>query len=127
MARNPKFHTLLQRMAETHDRKNHDYASDTNPYSNFEEAAALVTGFTNPLDQVFAALIGVKIARLRQLTAGKSPNNESVQDTRQDLAVYTALWASYYEEAPQQQIRVIDSLPEWSYTPGFAPEFDPSI
>lgn len=44
-------------------------------------------------------LVGVKLARLRELTsAGKTPNNESIADTRTDLAMYAALWASYYRE-----------------------------
>lgn len=96
MAHNPKFHNLLAKMGEIHDRKNHDYAANNNPYSNFEEAAGVAMGFTG-VDAVFAGLIGVKLARLRQLKSGKEPNNESVQDSFLDLAVYAALWASYQE------------------------------
>jgi hypothetical protein len=93
--KNPKFHNLLTKMAETHDRKNHDYAHDGNPYSNFEEAA--VTAGVD-VDTVFRVLMGIKLSRLNALTrGGKIPNNESIQDTRQDLAVYAALAASYYE------------------------------
>jgi hypothetical protein len=94
--RNPKFAALTAEMNALHDRKNADYASDGNPYSNFEQAAHVVDGFSG-VDAVFAALIGVKLARLRELTsAGKTPNNESIDDTRTDLAMYAALWASYY-------------------------------
>jgi hypothetical protein len=58
----------------------------------------VVQGFHLPIDQVFAALIGVKLARLQELTQpGRVPNNESVQDTRRDLANYALIWASYYE------------------------------
>lgn len=96
--RNPKFAALLDEMAGLHDRKNADYANDGNPYSNFEQAAIVAEGFSG-VDAVFAALIGVKLARLRELTsAGKTPNNESIADTRTDLAMYAALWASYYRE-----------------------------
>jgi hypothetical protein len=95
---NPKFNALLETMRELHDRKVQDYASSTNPYSNFERAASVVEGFHLPIDQVFAALIGVKLARLAELTQpGRTPNNESVQDTRRDLANYATIWASYYE------------------------------
>lgn len=95
MADNPKFRMLLTEMQELHDVKNHDYAEDGNPYSNFEYAARLADGFTGT-DAVFAVLIGVKLARLRELLSkGKAPNNESIGDTRRDLAVYAALWASY--------------------------------
>lgn len=94
--RNPKFHKLLERMASTHDKKNEDYATAGNPYSNFEEAAAFA-GVT--VEQVFDVLIGIKQARLKELTqSGKKPNNESIQDTRLDAAVYAALRASYFED-----------------------------
>ncbi len=95
MARNPKFNMLLDEMKQLHDAKNHDYAQEGNPYSNFEEAAQVAEGFTG-IDAVFASLIGIKLARLRELTrAGKAPNNESIGDTRRDLAMYATLWCSY--------------------------------
>jgi hypothetical protein len=110
MAANPKFHALLKQMAEMHDRKNADYASAGNPYSNFE-AAAEVAGCG--VDTVFAVLIGIKLARLKELIgAGKEPNNESVQDSRLDLAVYSALWASYHLEDKDSD----DQLPVYSKT-----------
>lgn len=94
MARNPKFEQLLQDMLALHARKNHDYAKDGNPYSNFEEAAQ-IAGCS--VDTVFRALIGIKIARLNELIgAGKTAQNESVQDSRMDLTMYCALWTSYH-------------------------------
>ena len=90
---NPKFKALLEQMAVLHARKNHDYANDQNPYSNFEEAAQ-VAGCS--AETVFLVLIGVKLARLRELTrSGKTPNNETIQDTRMDLTMYCALYTSY--------------------------------
>jgi hypothetical protein len=101
MPRNPKFNALLQRMAEVHDRKAHDYAKDANPYSNFEFAGLLGSMFCDPTDVAFAVLIGVKIARLSELKrTGKEPCNESVADSHLDLANYTAIWASY-KAAPE--------------------------
>jgi hypothetical protein len=114
MAKNPKFAMLLDEMRDLHDKKNHDYAQDSNPYSNFEFAASVAEGFTGT-DAVFAVMIGIKLARLKELTSkGKTPNNESVSDTRMDLAMYAALWASHamafsyddrrlYSEAPLQK------------------------
>lgn len=91
---NPKFAALLEDMAALHARKNHDYAKDDNPYSNFEEAATFA-GCS--VDTVFQVLLGIKFARLRELLAsGKTAQNESVQDTRIDATMYAALWASYY-------------------------------
>ena len=94
MAKNLRFEQLLSDMRELHARKNHDYAKDVNPYSNFEEAAELA-GCS--VDTVFRVLIGVKLARLKELLgSGKSPQNESVQDSRMDLTMYAALWTSYH-------------------------------
>jgi hypothetical protein len=96
MSCNPKFDAQLDEMRALHDRKNSDYAQDDNPYSNFEFAAAMA-GCS--IDTVFRVLIGIKAARLRELLAnGKPPENESVQDSRTDLAMYASLWASYRRE-----------------------------
>lgn len=104
MARNPRFHALLADMAAMHDRKNEDYASAGDPYSNFKAAGALAAQFTDPTDIAFATLIGVKLARLAELKGkGKSPRNEGVQDTLLDLAVYAALWASYTYPLTQER------------------------
>lgn len=97
MSTNPRYDTLLRAIRELHDRKNHDYAQADNPYSNFEYAAIVSQGFPDPLDRVFATLCAIKMARLMELTAGKEPNHESIQDTRRDLANYACLWASYHE------------------------------
>jgi len=93
--RNPDFVALLREMAEIHDRKSQDYAQDNNVYSNFEYAAAISAAFTDPVDRVFATMIGVKLARLAELGKGKVPNNESVEDSHKDLSVYTVIWAAY--------------------------------
>jgi hypothetical protein len=96
--RNPKFHGMLKELAALHDRKSHDYAQDADPYSNFRFAASVAAPFSDPLDRVFAVLVGVKLARLAELTsAGKTPNHESLQDTRRDLANYACIWASLHE------------------------------
>lgn len=101
--RNPKFHALLKSMADTHDKKNADYAHEGNPYSNFEEAAAYA-GVS--VDDVFNVLIGVKTARLIELfKSGKTPQNESVVDTLLDRAVYAALHASYHMDEPTENVR----------------------
>ncbi len=94
---NPKFEAQLDAMRVLHARKNHDYAKTDNPYSNFEEAAQ-TAGCS--VDTVFRVMIGIKIARLNELLeSGKVALNESVDDSRMDLAMYAALWASYRLEA----------------------------
>lgn len=91
---NPAFNALLDEMRRTHDLKNSDYAND-DPYSNFRFAADLSEGFTDSLDKVFATMIGIKLARLIELTKpGRVPKNEAIGDTYLDLANYAAIWAS---------------------------------
>ena len=91
---NKTFNNLMDSIKELHAKKNHDYASDDNPYSNFEFAAHLVSEFNNPVDQVFAGIIGIKLARLGQLLSGKKPNNESAEDTMRDLTTYCGIWTA---------------------------------
>lgn len=94
--RNETFNSLLDDIKELHNAKNHDYAQDGNPYSNFEFAALIVREFTDPVDQVFATMIGVKLARLGQLMGhGKVPNNESITDSLRDLTTYCGIWTAY--------------------------------
>lgn len=90
--RDARFTQHLERMRAIHATKNQDYATAEDPYSNFKAAAA-TAGVS--VDQVFATLIGVKLARLRELMDGRSPNHESVDDSLLDLSVYAALWASF--------------------------------
>lgn len=95
--RNPKFNALLQTMLEMHEKKNQDYSTTDNPYSNFELSGYLAAMFTDPVDVSFVTLLGTKLARLAELKGkGKAPQNESVQDSLLDFAVYAALWASYH-------------------------------
>lgn len=90
--RNPAFLAHLDRMRAIHEAKNHDYAAEGDPLSNFRFAAQVAGCST---DTVFRVLIGVKLARLDELLKGKVPKHESLDDSLLDLSVYSALWASY--------------------------------
>jgi hypothetical protein len=92
--RNPHFTALLKRMQEVHDAKSHDYAKDSNVFSNFEIAAYIASLFTDPVDKVFAVHFGTKLSRMAELRNGKCAKNEAIEDTALDLANYTAIWAS---------------------------------
>lgn len=90
--RNPKFNKLLDQMREIHERKNTDYANESDPYSNFTFSAKFA-GVSQL--QVYAVLLGVKMARLQELLGkGKVPKNESINDTLLDFSTYAALMAS---------------------------------
>lgn len=92
---NPDFASLLSEMSSLHNAKNHDYAAE-GYYDNFLYAANLVHGFENDVDKVFAAIIGIKLARLMSLKReGKKGNFESVEDTHKDLATYCTIWAAW--------------------------------
>ncbi len=81
-------------MAETHNRKSHDYASNENPYGNYHFAGQVATLFVHsPQDAGFAGRIAEKIYRLANLEGGqKTAKNESIEDTEVDIVTICALW-----------------------------------
>lgn len=90
----PTFYALLEEMANTHDAKSHDYASDKNPSGNYHFAGKVAQMFAHSSDDAgFVGRIAEKIYRLANLeSSGKNPKNESVADTEKDICVITALW-----------------------------------
>jgi hypothetical protein len=92
----PTFYGILNNMADTHDRKSHDYASNDNPCGNYHFAGQLASLFGHsPEDMGFIGRIGEKLYRLANLEKdGKVPSNESVEDTEVDLCVIMTLWMS---------------------------------
>lgn len=92
----PEFYGVLTTIASLHLKKNQDYADKSHRYSNFTYAATMAEPFINPVDKVFATMIGIKMARLAELIdTGKTANNESVKDTFDDLVNYSAIWNSW--------------------------------
>lgn len=61
-------------------------------YENFERQAEIISWFEESIDKAFVAVIAIKLARLASLLGRKTPNNESIEDTFQDLINYCALW-----------------------------------
>lgn len=131
----PAFYQLLTEMAETHDAKSHDYASNSNPFGNYEFAGILANMFSHSaIDAGFVGRLGEKIYRLHVLEGGnKIPLNESIADTERDIAVIAALWmaarkdkrsldwnqgAYQKEEAPSVAEQAAYS-PEASYDKGY--------
>lgn len=97
----PLFYDLLQEMGDTHDKKSHDYANNDNPYGNYHFAGQVASIFAHsPNDMGFAGRIAEKMYRIANLEkSGKTPNNESVEDTERDIAVITTLWMASRREA----------------------------
>jgi hypothetical protein len=98
----PEFVELLKKCIDVHYKKNHDYASEDNPFSNFERASIIASWFNNPVDQVFASLIGIKLARAAELCNGTTPSNESLDDTFMDQTNYSGLWGAWHIKVSAQ-------------------------
>jgi hypothetical protein len=89
-------------MEETHEIKNSDYASDTDPYSNFKFACDFAQ---TPLYKVYLVLLGVKVARLHELLKGKTPKNESINDTFLDFCTYATIMSSNLMDEHETEAR----------------------
>ncbi len=97
----PEFYKSVEEMARIHEKKNEDYSHDANALSNFTQAEQLVRWFHNDRDKTFAALIGIKLARLSNLLnkgSNYKPNNEPIVDTFADAANYMILWRCSYHD-----------------------------
>lgn len=95
-----KFYDLLGEMASTHDKKSHDYASNSNPFGNYEFAGQVACMFAHsPQDAGFAGRLAEKMYRIANLESGnKTPENEAVADTERDIAVIAVLWMASRRE-----------------------------
>lgn len=77
----------------TVESKVQDYAEDNDVFSNFRFAAN-AAGVT--VEQVFLVLLGIKLARLKNLLlTDREPNNESVDDTLVDDINYNGILKAY--------------------------------
>lgn len=92
----PTFYKLLQEMAETHDKKSHDYASDNNPSGNYHFAGQMAIMFSHsPQDAGFVGRLAEKIYRIANIeSSGKIGLTEAIEDTERDIVTITALWIS---------------------------------
>lgn len=91
----PEFINFLEQSKVIHLKKNADYASEENPYSNFERSGIIASWFDDSVDKSFAILVGIKLARIAELRKGKEPKNESLFDSFLDLGTYCFLWGAY--------------------------------
>lgn len=90
---------ILNRAKEIHLKKRADYASDpnTDPFENFDRSNLVALWFPDSYKS-FAVLIGTKLARLGSLLiSGRTPNNESIDDSFLDLVTYCALFYGYWK------------------------------
>lgn len=97
MRQDQTFKEFCQRMIDIHEKKAHDYSKDGDRFSNFKRAAEIASWFDDPVDKVFATMLGVKISRLAELRNGKTPKNESTDDSYLDLNTYAAIWFTWFK------------------------------
>ena len=90
-------------------KKNADYAGEAGTYANFTRAAVIAEWFDDPVDRVFATLLGIKLARLATLKRkGKTPNFESVEDTHEDFKTYAAIWEAWEIDRKAHEVAWVD-------------------
>lgn len=125
----PTFYALLEEMANTHDAKSHDYASNQNPSGNYHFAGKVAALFNHsPDDAGFVGRIAEKIYRLANLEgSGKIAKNESVIDTEKDICVITALWMADRRDRRARVDRLKDKMKEgsWEGFPGATQHIPP--
>lgn len=96
----PNFIRLVDKVKEIHEAKNHDYASDNDPHSNFKFTQNFIELFGPDIPSwclPYLSLIGTKLARLKELIGPhKISRNEPVEDTFIDLVAYCGLWGARY-------------------------------
>lgn len=91
----PRFYELLDGLADLHNRKNNNYASDGDPLSNLR----LCETFGVPATTGVMVRLSDKWSRLTELMKGKQDLvGESVTDTLRDMAIYALLEIILIEE-----------------------------
>jgi len=104
----PKFYEMLEEMKTIHSNKNHDYASQSEPLSNFMLSEKLGI----PAWKGCMVRITDKVSRLWSFAKQDvlKVSDESIRDTLIDLANYALLCAILYEETIQKSSPTEDNL-----------------
>lgn len=94
-SRNRFFNAVIQDLIDKHEAKNHDYAAERNPFSNFDIAVQWLKrhGIELTSYEQIESMKATKFARLVNLVLEREtePNFESVDDTELDFVVYWIL------------------------------------
>lgn len=99
---------ILQRGMDLLDVKGHDYAGDDSAFINFTLTGLVLSHAVRrglqQEDLAFVSFIATKLARLIELRgSGKTPKNETIEDTCMDLANYAALWGGWILTRKKEQ------------------------
>lgn len=104
---------LCDKAKEIHKKKNDDYAEESSKFFNFEVQAQFIKWFDQCdfVDQSFAAICGLKVARIANLLSKKGePNNESITDSFEDLFIYVGLWHAWQFEGKEVKKEMLLSI-----------------
>lgn len=93
-AGDPRFHRLLNEIAELHDRKQADYGTSGDPFANVR--ASEQWGVPAWVGTMIRA--NDKIKRLQAAATGSELVNEGVEDSLMDLATYSLIALVLYRE-----------------------------
>jgi len=90
----PGFVETMQKSIEIHKTKNDDYSGANGPFFNFDVCEYISGLFKSSKDKVYAVFIAVKLARLSVVLTSDKVNNESIEDSFDDLITYAGIWKS---------------------------------
>ena len=95
----PKFVKYTEEMNETHSCKNHDYADQSDPLSNFRKVYEMTRGIPDSPYKVALQLeVGKMLRKLEISKKGNKVKGETVIDTLMDSANYNILERILIEE-----------------------------
>ena len=90
-----RFHDILAKLGDLHDKKQRDYGTDADPFNNIR-ASAKEWGIPAWVGAMLRATD--KVRRLQKFADAGKLANESVIDAFDDLAVYAVIARVMYEE-----------------------------
>ena len=101
MARNKEFDDELDALKMLHDAKNHDYATEENPYKNLEKVSAIGI---EPWRGIVIRLMD-KFSRLEEycVKGELAIKSEGIDDTFADIAVYSILARILFRKEQEKQ------------------------
>jgi hypothetical protein len=89
-----EFHKELGELGKLHDRKQQDYGTDTDPFANVRASE----DFGVPAWLGCLIRMNDKMSRLKTFSKSGSLTNEGVEDSLQDLAVYSLIALCLFKE-----------------------------
>ena len=89
-----EFHTELKKLGDLHDRKQQDYGTDADPFANVRASEDFgVSAWMGCLIRM-----NDKVQRLKTFCKTGELSNEGVEDSLQDLAVYSLIALVLFKE-----------------------------